>query len=462
MRVLFKSFKDIFGDHLLDGRSSDALDFAKDSNKFYTPQPLVVVFPDRIEQVQALVVLAREKNLALVASGGRTGLSGGATANNNEVVVSFQRMNRISEYNSVDQLVECEAGVITHDLQQFANQQGMMYPVDFASSSSSQIGGNINTNAGGIKVIRYGMTRDWVAGLTVVTGRGDILELNNGLTKNATGYDLRHLFVGSEGTLGFVVKAQMRLVEQPVNLQVMLLGANSIADLMKVPGSFRAEISITAFEFFCDKGLQLVLKRQGVSSPIDGRFAYYGLLEFDARHEEDVARALSIFESCMEKGLVQDAVMAQSETQALSMWSLRENMSETLSQFTPYKNDLSVKIIDIPAFINEVDTLVQKYYPAFSVVWFGHIGDGNLHLNILKPITMDTGEFKILCEKVNLEIFALVERYRGSISAEHGVGLQKREFLHFSRSAEEIEIMRGIKSVFDPDGIMNPGKLLPG
>ncbi len=460
--MLFQSLKDIFGDHLIDGKSIDARNFAEDSNKFYLPDPSAVVFPSKIEQIQSLVALAKEKKLALVPSGGRTGLSGGATAGKHEVVVAFQRMNRIGKYNAVDRLVECEAGVVTHDLQQFANQQGMLYPVEFASSGSSQIGGNINTNAGGIKVIHYGMTRDRVAGLTVVTGRGDVLELNKGLTKNATGYDLRHLFIGSEGTLGFVVKAQMRLVQPPTNLQVMLLGTNSIIDLMDLPCSFQAEIPVTAFEFFCDTGLQLVLEKQGGASPLDERFAYYGLLEFDARYEQDINRALSVFESCMEKGLVQDAVMAQNDSQALSIWSLRENMSETLSHFTPYKNDLSVQIVDIPGFIDDVDALVQKNYPKFVVVWFGHIGDGNLHLNILKPAEMEKAEFKSHCEKVNRQIFALVAQYGGSISAEHGVGLQKKDFLHYSRSDAEIGMMRGIKTVFDPAGIMNPGKLLPG
>ncbi|MCB1756823.1 MAG: FAD-binding oxidoreductase, partial [Gammaproteobacteria bacterium] len=404
---------------------------------------------------------AGESGLALVPAGGRTGLSGGATASHGEVVVAFDRMNAIGEYNAADRLVECEAGVITRDLQMFAKKQGMFYPVDFASSGSSQIGGNIATNAGGIKVIRYGLTRDWVAGLTVVTGRGDLLELNRGLVKNATGYDLRHLFIGAEGTLGFIVKAQIRLTEMAKNPQVMLLGFNTIADLMAVPEIFRKELSVTAFEFFCDQGLRLVLDKTGGEPPLDGQIAYYGLLEFEAPCEGDCDRALELFAGCAEKGLVSDAVLAQSSQQAQQLWALRENMSEILSHFTPYKNDLSVQIARIPDFIRQTEALVQKHYADFRVIWFGHIGDGNLHLNILKPEAMAAADFKSRCEQVNADIFSLVRQFGGSISAEHGVGQQKRDFLQYSRSAEEIDMMRGIKAVFDPHNIMNPGKMLP-
>ena len=195
---------------------SDTLsNYGKDWTRVYQPNPLAIVFPRDTDQVQSLVKIANEQGFGLVPSGGRTGLSGGAMSTNQEVVVSFDKMNHIGEFNAVDRSVVCQAGVITEQLQEFAAQQGLFYPVDFASSGSSQIGGNIATNAGGIKVIRYGLTRDWVAGLKVVTGKGDILELNNGLVKNATGYDLRHLFIGSEGTLGFITEATIRLMRPP-------------------------------------------------------------------------------------------------------------------------------------------------------------------------------------------------------------------------------------------------------
>lgn len=458
---LISALAAIFVEDILLGDSDEALSYARDHNKYYSPRPMAVVFPRKIKQLQKLVRLATEHGIALVPSGGRTGLSGGATATAGEVVVVFDRMNKIGPINKADRLVECEPGVITYDLQKFAESEGFFYPVDFASSGSSQIGGNIATNAGGIKVIRYGLTRDWVAGLTVVTGKGDVLELNRGLIKNATGYDLRQLFIGSEGTLGFIVKAQIRLTESAKNLQVMLLATDSMQDLMAVPGVFRSVLAVTAFEFFCHEGLQLVLEKSGRQHPMDSHGKYYGLLEFDAQCDSDIDTAMEIFAECMEKGWVKDAVLAQSVQQAKDLWALRENMSETLSHYMPYKNDLSVLIALIPEFMQGVEVLVNMHYPDFQVIWFGHIGDGNLHLNILKPDALDADRFKAQCEKVNQEIFSLVSKLGGSISAEHGVGLQKKEFLAWSRSKEEIEMMRGIKAVFDPHGIMNPGKLLP-
>ena len=219
---------------------SDTLsNYGKDWTRVYQPNPLAIVFPRDTDQVQSLVKIANEQGFGLVPSGGRTGLSGGAMSTNQEVVVSFDKMNHIGEFNAVDRSVVCQAGVITEQLQEFAAQQGLFYPVDFASSGSSQIGGNIATNAGGIKVIRYGLTRDWVAGLKVVTGKGDILELNNGLVKNATGYDLRHLFIGSEGTLGFITEATIRLMRPPKHLAVLVLGVPEFDALMNVSRSFQ-------------------------------------------------------------------------------------------------------------------------------------------------------------------------------------------------------------------------------
>ena len=218
----------------------DLATWGTDWTRSYQVAPSAIVFPQSVDEVAALTRLANERGLALVPSGGRTGLSGGAVATSGEVVVSFDRMNRILGFNEADRIVRCQAGVVTQALQQFAQDKGLFYPVDFASSGSSQIGGNIATNAGGIKVIRHGLTRDRVAGLTVVTGTGEVLELNRGLVKNATGYDLRHLFIGSEGTLGFIVEADLKLVEPPVPQRVMVLGLDRFADALRVLPCFQA------------------------------------------------------------------------------------------------------------------------------------------------------------------------------------------------------------------------------
>ncbi|TWC37676.1 FAD/FMN-containing dehydrogenase [Pseudomonas sp. SJZ079] len=447
------------GKVLTDAASLDA--YGKDWTKHFAPAPLAIAFPKSVEQVQAIVRWANQHRVALVPSGGRTGLSAAAVAAHGEVVVAFDYMNQILGFNAYDRTVVCQPGVITQQLQAFAEEQGLYYPVDFASAGSSQIGGNIGTNAGGIKVIRYGMTRNWVAGLKVVTGTGELLELNKDLIKNATGYDLRQLFIGAEGTLGFVVEATMRLDRAPQNLTAMVLGAADFDSIMPVLHAFQNKLDLTAFEFFSDKALAKVLARGDVPAAFDTECPFYALLEFEATTEEVADAALATFEHCVEQGWVLDGVMSQSEQQLQNLWKLREYISETISHWTPYKNDISVTVSKVPAFLHDIDAIVGEHYPDFEIVWFGHIGDGNLHLNILKPDELSKDEFFAKCATVNKWVFETVQKYNGSISAEHGVGMTKRDYLAYSRSEAEIGYMKAIKAVFDPNGIMNPGKIFP-
>ncbi len=439
--------------------SAAFVQYGRDWTRVHTPAPSAVVLPGNIAEVQALVRLALDRQLSLVPSGGRTGLSAGAVACNGEIVVALDRLNGIADFNPVDRTVRCGAGVITAQLQAFAEEQGLFYPVDFASSGSSQIGGNISTNAGGIKVIRHGMTRDWVAGLKVVTGTGELLDLNRGLLKNNAGYDLRQLFIGAEGTLGIVVEATMQLGRPPKDLAVLVLGVTDMSAVMRVLEAYQGAMDLQAFEFFSELALQKVVAHQGLQRPFETRAEFYALLEFEQNTAADMEQAMSLFEYCMEQGWVVDGVVSQSVAQAQALWRLREDISETISRWTPYKNDISTTIARVPAFLAEVDAVVSSAYPDFEIVWFGHIGDGNVHLNVLKPDTLPMAEFQQRCGEVSRWVFEIVQRYEGSVSAEHGVGLLKKDYLHYTRSAAEISIMRQIKRVFDPQGIMNPGKI---
>jgi len=376
-----------------------------------------------------------------------------------EVVVAFDYMNQILAFDPVDRSVVCQAGVITEQLQQYAEDQGLFYPVDFASSGSSQIGGNISTNAGGIKVIRYGMTRDWVAGLKVVTGTGELLDLNRGLMKNNAGYDLRQLIIGAEGTLGIVVEATMRLSRPAKESAVLVLGVPDMPSIMKILSVYQGAMDLNAFEFFSELALAKVVKHQGLQRPFATPTNYYALIEIELGSDQVMDRTMSLFEQCVEAGWVIDGVVSQSIAQANALWRLREDISETIARWTPYKNDISTLIANIPDFLSEVEAVVNEHYPTFEIVWFGHIGDGNVHLNILKPEGLAKEEFQRQCSQVSQWVFEIVQRYGGSISAEHGVGLLKKDYLHYSRSELEIQIMRQIKRVFDPHGIMNPGKI---
>jgi len=433
--------------------------FGSDWTRVYTPNPAAIVLPGTLEEVQEVVRLAAREQLAIVPSGGRTGLSAGAVACNGELVIALDRLNGIADFNPVDRTVRCGAGVITEQLQQYAQEQGLFYPVDFASSGSSQIGGNISTNAGGIKVIRHGMTRDWVAGLKLVTGSGELLDLNRGLIKNNAGYDLRQLVIGAEGTLGLVVEATMRLSRPPQDLAVLVLGVPDMAAIMAVLSAYQGSMELSAFEFFSELALQKVVEHQGLQRPFATPAEYYALLEFEQPDDAAMEQAMALFEHCMEQGWVLDGVVSQSVAQAQTLWRLREDISETISRWTPYKNDISTLISRVPDFLAEVEAVVNASYPDFEIVWFGHIGDGNVHLNMLKPDELPMDEFQRRCGEVSQWVFEIVQRYEGSISAEHGVGLLKKDYLHYSRSETEIAIMRQIKLAFDPAGIMNPGKV---
>jgi FAD/FMN-containing dehydrogenase len=434
--------------------------YGKDWTTYFDIKASAVVFPQSTEDVVKIVHWARKHKVSLVPSGGRTGLSGAACALHGEVVVSFEKMNRIVSFNEIESSVEIEAGVVTEALQNFAKSKGLIYPVDFAARGSSQIGGNIATNAGGIKVVRYGLTRDWVIGLEVVTGTGEVLRLNNGLVKNATGLDLRHLYIGSEGILGFITKATIRLAPQPPELKVFVFALDHLQSVMKVFSEFKTHCQLQAYEMFSEKALKHVLKSTGLPRPLETVSDFYAICEVEVSSPSAEENVMAVFERCLEKGWITDGAMSQSEVQAKTFWRYREDISESLSVFSPYKNDISVSISKVPDFMNDLDLVFSQAYPNWEVVWFGHIGDGNLHINILRPEGMSKEDFVKECRKVDDLVFKAVQKQNGSISAEHGVGLTKKSFLSYTRSESEIELMRGIKKLFDPDNILNPGKVI--
>ncbi len=437
---------------------ADLEHYGRDWTRRWTPAPLAIALPASTEEVLAIVRWANEQRVAIVPSGGRTGLSGGAVAANGELVLSLERMNRLLDFNAVDRTLTVQPGMLLQHVHEAARQHGLIYPVDFAARGSCSIGGNIATNAGGIRVIRYGNTREWIAGLKVVAGNGELLELNRGLIKNSSGYDFRQLMIGSEGTLGIVVEATLKLTEPPPPSQVMLLALPDMDALMQVFALFHARLALQAFEFFTDHALEHVLAH-GAQRAIDGDYPYYVVTEFDAADARQQEAALAAFEHALEQGWLSDGVIAQSEAQAAALWRLREGITESLAPRRPYKNDVSVRISAVPAFLHEMQALLAREYPQVEVVWFGHIGDGNLHINVLRPDGLAEDAFIAQCEHVTELLAVTLQRHGGSISAEHGIGLVKRAYLQRTRSAAEIELMRGVRKVFDPHGILNPGKL---
>ena len=424
---------------------ADLEHYGRDWTRRWTPAPLAIALPATVDEVQAVVRWANRHGVAVVPSGGRTGLSGGAVAANGELVLSLERMNKVLDFDAVDRTLTVQAGMALEAVQNAAREHGLVYPVDFGARGSCSIGGNIATNAGGIRVIRYGNTREWIAGLTVVTGSGEVIELNRALVKNSSGYDLRQLLIGSEGTLGVVVEAILRLADPPPPTNVMLLALPSFEVLMQVFAEFRGRLRLEAFEFFTDLALRHVLAH-GAQKPLEDEYPYYVVTEFASDDEATEAAAMAAFEHCMEQGWVADGVISQSDAQAQQIWRLREGITEAVARYKPYKNDVSVRISAMPAFLAQTQALLGEAYPHFEVVWFGHIGDGNLHINVLKPDGMAQDAFVADCERVTKLLARVLQAHAGSISAEHGIGLVKKPYLSCTRSEAEIALMRGIGS----------------
>lgn len=469
--------RELLGDEGLITGGDDLAYYGSDRCRGGWPvEPGAIVRPADVGQVEAIARLCTEHRVAIVPSGGRTGLTGAATATAGELVVSLERLNRVLEVDVPGRLLRCEAGATVEAIQLAAAEHGLEYPVDFAAKGSAQIGGSIATNAGGVKVIRHGLTRERVAGLEVVLADGRRLSLGGRLVKNNTGYDLRQLFIGSEGTLGLIVEATLSLTSPPAGHVVALCSLRDDAAVLelftRLRGPTRRALTLSAFECF-DRGcIERVVAHRGVDQA--GPLAELGpmqvLIEVEVAAagdpDDDDALSSPSFDALVElladaqdEGLVVDASVAQTEAQARELWAWREDISESLHAHTPHKADVSVPVGEVVRFVARWRAAVAEALPEIPALCFGHVGDGNLHLNLLRPEDMSLDDFLDRCHGFDPTMYALVREFGGSVSAEHGIGLLKRDYLDHTRSAAEIAAMRSIKQIFDPLGILNPGKI---
>ena len=432
--------------------------YGRDWTRLHEPAPCAVAFPRTTEEISRLLTLCSRHHVPVVPSGGRTGLAGGAVAAKGELVLSLERMRRMDPVDELGLTVRVQAGAITEAVHQHVAEHGLFWPVDFASKGSSQVGGNIATNAGGVKVIRYGLTRQWVLGLEVVLAGGEVLELNGALEKNNTGFDLRQLFIGSEGTLGVITEATLKLTRLPAHTDVMLF---AVADLPGVLRLFRearrAPFTLVAFEFFTDRCMRRLEAHRALRVPLEAPSTHYVLIEAESATPEAIEQwAASLFELA----LVIDGTVAQSGAQAALLWALREGISESLAATGfPHKNDISLPIAALEAFCADLDAVFAREYPGWEICLFGHIGDGNLHVNVMKPDDLDRDAFRTRTQSADRDLFTLVRKHHGSISAEHGIGLLKKAYLCYSRTPAEMTVLRSVKHALDPLGILNPGKI---
>ncbi|PJZ26851.1 FAD-binding oxidoreductase [Leptospira hartskeerlii] len=439
------------------------LSFGMDRTKVYVPDYEILTFPKNTQEVSEIVKFAFENDIKIVPSGGRTGYAGGAVAKSGEIVVSLTKMDQVLDFDPFFGSITVQAGMITKNLHKETEERGFYFPVDFAATGSSHIGGNIATNAGGVRVVHYGLIRDWVLGLKVVTGTGEILEFNGEILKNNTGYDLKHLFIGSEGTLGIITECTLKLTKKPADNRILFTAVPDFPSILELfKETHNMSLPILAFEFLTKYCLDKVMDHLNVPDPFPEASPYYVLMEFEITEESDDEKLFSFLETIMEKGYVSDGSLAQNSRQAETFWKYREGISESISiDYTVHKNDISLPLRNMNPFLEDMQSLLSSKYPGFEIALFGHIGDGNLHLNIVKPKDLSDAEFFSQCKKVDPSMFELLQKHHGSISAEHGIGLLKKDFLHFSRSSAEIEVMRMIKKALDPKNLLNPGKILP-
>ena len=437
--------------------------YMREWRQIWTGRSPLVLRPGSTEEVSRLLAIANETRTPIVPQAGNTGLCGGQipTDAGNEVVLSLDRMTRILDVDAADNTITAEAGAVLKSVQEAADAVDRLFPLSLASEGSCRIGGNLSTNAGGLNVIAYGNTRDLCLGLEVVLADGRVWNGLKRLRKDNTGYDLRDLFIGAEGTLGVITAAVMKLFPRPKMQETAFIAVPSpqaAVDLL----SLAQEISgnrVVGFELIADIALQFAIRHAGVRHPLAGPAPWYVLAELS---DPVPGAMMAVFEAAMERGLVSDAALAQSAAQRSAFWAARELISESQKpEGGSIKHDVSVPVSKVPQFLAEADQAVSRLVPGARFVSFGHLGDGNIHYNVSQPVGMDKAKFLDMWNELNDVVFEVVGRFNGSISAEHGIGRLKAHRMPEIKSPVELEMMRGLKRMLDPNYILNPGRVLP-
>ena len=425
----------------------------------------MVARPDSTEAVAAVVRLCAEAGVAIVPQGGNTGLVGGGVPDGG-IVLSTARLNRIRALDAANHTMTVEAGCILAHVQDAAREAGALFPLSLGAEGSCQIGGNLATNAGGVAVLRYGNARDLVLGLEVVLPDGRIWNGLRGLRKDNTGYDLKHLFIGSEGTLGIITAIVLKLFPPTRTSDTALAAMADVESVLALFTRARDECgdALSAFEMISRTALEFTVRHiPDVADPMDSAHAHYALIELTSPRAGDNLRDSleAVLAAALDDGVIEDAVIAESRSQSESLWRIREFIPEAQkSEGGSVKHDISVPVSKVPEFIHRASEAVAAMLPGTRVVAFGHVGDGNIHFNLSQPVGADTDAFLGRWDHFNRIVFDITFEMGGSFSAEHGIGRLKRQHLVHYKSAVEVDLMRRLKTALDPDDILNPGKLV--
>src|SRR5277367_6753439 len=461
---LISRFRAIVGDKYAVTDQADVAPYVTEERGLYHGHSPLVLRPGSTAEVAAICNLATSERIALVPQGGNTGLVGGQTPHRGEVVVSTRRLDKIRDIDPASNTMTCESGVVLQIAQQKAAEADRLFPLSLGAEGSCTIGGNLSTNAGGTAALAFGVAREMALGLEVVLADGRILHGLSKLKKDNTGYDLRNLFIGAEGTLGIITAATLKLFPKPRAVETAFVGLQSPAQALKLLSISRNEAagSLTSFELLADIAVDFSVRHGiDVRDPLASKYPWYVLMELSSPRDDARATLEAILAQAMEDGIVDDAVIAANLSQRQAFWKLRDEMSAAQKpEGGSIKHDISVPVAAVPDFIAEADAAVVKLIPGSRPVPFGHLGDGNIHYNVSQPIGGDAADFLARWHEVNAVVFAIVMRMGGSISAEHGIGVLKRDELPDVKDKVAIELMRSFKAMLDPHGIMNPGKVL--
>jgi D-lactate dehydrogenase (cytochrome) len=461
---LIGKFRNIVGDKYAVTAAADIAPYVTEERDLYHGHSPLVLRPGSTLEVSAICRLASENRIALVPQGGNTGLVGGQTPHHGEVVVSMRRMDRIRDLDTASNTLTCEAGVVLQIAQQRASEVDRLFPLSLGAEGSCTIGGNLSTNAGGTTALAYGVAREMALGLEVVLADGRVLNGLSKLKKDNTGYDLRNLFIGAEGTLGIITAATLKLFPKPRAIETAFVGLQSPTNALKLLSISQNEAAgtLTSFELLSEVAVDFSI-RHGIDirDPLASKYPWYVLMELSSPRDDARSTLEAILTKGLEDGVVDDAVIAANLSQRQAFWKLRDEMSAAQKpEGGSIKHDVSVPVAAVPEFIAQADAAVVKLIPGSRPVPFGHLGDGNIHYNVSQPTGADTSEFLSRWHEVNAVVFEIVRRMGGSISAEHGIGVLKREELPGVKDKVAIELMHSVKAMLDPLGIMNPGKVL--
>src|SRR5438105_12247130 len=461
---LLSRFAAIVGEKYAITDPQAQLPYLTEMRDLYRGRTPLVLRPGSVAEVSQILALANETGTPIVPQGGNTGLVGGQLPHHGEILLSLNRLDRIRDVDPTSNTITCEAGVTLARAREAATAVDRLYPQVLPSEGTCTIGGNLSTNAGGTAALAYGIARSHALGIEVVLADGRVLNNLNKLKKDNTGYDLKNLFIGAEGTLGVITAAVLRLIARPRSVETAFVGLASPQAALELLGiASERTPGVTSFELMVRLGMDAVLKHDsGARDPLAAAHPWYVLIELSSQARSGLRDTMeAILAEAVERGIVTDAAIAENLDQTKAFWRIREMFGEVQRQVGgSIKHDISVPVANVPAFIREADAAVIKLIPGARPLPFGHLGDGNIHYNVAQPVDADKAAFLERWHDVNKVVFDVVLKYGGSISAEHGIGIMKRDLLPSIKDPVAIELMRSLKRMLDPNGILNPGKVL--